>query len=757
MRHKLLFFSIILMAIPVLIFSQVVIQVAEGENVIDGAMLTAAAGDTIELITDGGVYNEDSTIVIDIPITIRAAAGLTDRPTWTCDDASRNISVFANLTLDGIIFDGSLGDALTKDCVRTDSTEGLVLKVNNCVFRNFNDGSDGHGIKGKKEAKLDTLIVTNSRFEHIPGENISYKDGTPDYPAGPIKYTLIENCTFWDGENEAIYIEDADDDSSTDPQPEIIINHLTVVGFNDKPIYPRAINGAVVKNSISVGHIGSPGRIYNLNSVLTNFLYYDCGAEFSLEDDATYDTDLVLEDQNPYFADTENGDFAVAAGSPAALFGNDGFALGDTNNGTWDAANITEWEIVENNDWATLIKNAVSDGDTITFVTDGGEYYTPENISTKEYTLTFRAMPGLVEKPVLTVNYWESYLLKIHGPSTVKGLCFQGNGMLNHPDSTGGDVTGYLLYWEDEGQHYGTTIVEDCDFYSCRLRAINTDDKNTFDTLIVNNCYFEEIGETVIYGKEAVRNIDYARITNNTFYKFGQKGIYLRDVGELEIYHNTFLYCDSTLSGRTGGHAIRTIDDSLITVRDNIFAKIEDEAVLVDGPAPVVEYNLFWLCDSLIKNEHDPTMIFPVFNDVGDPIFRDTTQATLDLAVEINGSAYLYASDGTNLGDPRWGEWDVTGIKEDGLKVPQTYALHQNYPNPFNPSTTIVFELAQAGDVSLNIYNILGQHVATVLDQNMNIGQHKAFWDAEQLSAGIYFYKIKVNGFSKVHKMLLVK
>ena len=85
------------------------------------------------------------------------------------------------------------------------------------------------------------------------------------------------------------------------------------------------------------------------------------------------------------------------------------------------------------------------------------------------------------------------------------------------------------------------------------------------------------------------------------------------------------------------------------------------------------------------------------------------------------------------------------------------YALRQNYPNPFNPTTTIAFDLLENGFVTLKIYNVMGQSVATVVNGTMNAGRHSVAFDASNLSSGVYLYRIEANGFSAEKKMLLMK
>lgn len=89
--------------------------------------------------------------------------------------------------------------------------------------------------------------------------------------------------------------------------------------------------------------------------------------------------------------------------------------------------------------------------------------------------------------------------------------------------------------------------------------------------------------------------------------------------------------------------------------------------------------------------------------------------------------------------------------------LPKTYELYQNYPNPFNPSTVIRFALPVESKVILKVYNILGQEVATLVDGEMVAGYHKVVFNANNLSSGVYFYRLDANKFSKTMKFMLVK
>lgn len=100
---------------------------------------------------------------------------------------------------------------------------------------------------------------------------------------------------------------------------------------------------------------------------------------------------------------------------------------------------------------------------------------------------------------------------------------------------------------------------------------------------------------------------------------------------------------------------------------------------------------------------------------------------------------------------------DPTGIQDDNSSV-QKFQLNQNYPNPFNPSTTISFYLQKAGPVSLTVYNIFGQKIATILQNNLlKEGSHNVVFHAADLPSGVYLYKLTAGNFTATKKMILLK
>ncbi|NNG25987.1 MAG: T9SS type A sorting domain-containing protein, partial [Ignavibacteriaceae bacterium] len=102
----------------------------------------------------------------------------------------------------------------------------------------------------------------------------------------------------------------------------------------------------------------------------------------------------------------------------------------------------------------------------------------------------------------------------------------------------------------------------------------------------------------------------------------------------------------------------------------------------------------------------------------------------------------------------------TTGIEDDqseNSSIPDEFILYQNYPNPFNPSTTISFSIPVNGNVSLKIFNVIGQQVDELVNENLSAGSYSYQWNADKQSSGVYFYKLIIDTYSEIKKMVLLK
>ncbi len=100
---------------------------------------------------------------------------------------------------------------------------------------------------------------------------------------------------------------------------------------------------------------------------------------------------------------------------------------------------------------------------------------------------------------------------------------------------------------------------------------------------------------------------------------------------------------------------------------------------------------------------------------------------------------------------------DMDAVAIDDVETPSAYRLNNNYPNPFNPSTVISYKIANAEQVRLSVYNVLGQEVAVLVDEVQNAGAHELQFNAGTLASGIYMYRLEAGGYTSTQKMILMK
>lgn len=187
----------------------------------------------------------------------------------------------------------------------------------------------------------------------------------------------------------------------------------------------------------------------------------------------------------------------------------------------------------------------------------------------------------------------------------------------------------------------------------------------------------------------------------------------------------------------------------------------------LEGRTAGMEYDQLLVTNNIVM-EIDGTLevqlggsFTPVLGDTFDIILSDSytgvfsntllpTLPTPGLSLEV-----IYADSSVRLaviGVP-------TGLadKKDEDNIPKHFSLSQNYPNPFNPSTTIQFAVPKASNVKVQLFDILGRRVATLVDQKYEPGTYKISVDAGDLPSGLYVYRLQTDGFAKTRKMVLFK
>lgn len=131
--------------------------------------------------------------------------------------------------------------------------------------------------------------------------------------------------------------------------------------------------------------------------------------------------------------------------------------------------------------------------------------------------------------------------------------------------------------------------------------------------------------------------------------------------------------------------------------------------------------------------------------------FWDEDSLSVVVFVQSAGSKTVYQSEAINYNDL------VVSVDDDSELQPREFILEQNYPNPFNPSTVISYQLPASSNVTIKVYDLLGNEVATLVDENKPAGVYEVEFDGNELSSGIYFYKLQAGSLIATKKMVLMK
>lgn len=160
-----------------------------------------------------------------------------------------------------------------------------------------------------------------------------------------------------------------------------------------------------------------------------------------------------------------------------------------------------------------------------------------------------------------------------------------------------------------------------------------------------------------------------------------------------------------------------------------------------------------------------PTTTEPTNPTVGPYVCSDaskTDQVDLSMVTLRQGSATSAPAlmiDGIRIAT-NWGlavTGTATGVEENKSILPTKFELSQNYPNPFNPSTTIKYQVPQNSFVNVSVFDILGNQVKTLVNEEKAAGSYDLKFDASNIPSGVYFYKIQTSSFTQTKKMILMK
>ena len=311
------------------------------------------------------------------------------------------------------------------------------------------------------------------------------------------------------------------------------------------------------------------------------------------------------------------------------------------------------------------------------------------------------------------------------------------------------------------------------------------------DDIVVNNSIFESNYATQFTSIFSANGGAKVKANNCLFTKNYPRAVSLNINARIDFMNCTF-------ANNYGANS------SALSIRNNAESTITNTILWNNGNNPIVIVNVGTNGSILTVNHSDiqfgpDSLIVPdslsilnwgIGNIDDDPLFVDTLINDFHLqdlspcitagidSIEIGG--FWHHSPSTDIeGNPRpnpsgtmpdmgayESEFPVRVI-ENNLELPTRFALYQNYPNPFNPTTTIKWQLPEAGLVTLKIYDVLGSEVTTLVNQELSAGKHETFFNASRFSSGIYFYQLfvsalqskdgKAGKFVQTKKMILLK
>lgn len=622
-----------------------VIQVSEGTGVLSAAISSAADGDVIELISDGGIYAESAKFPsISKSISIVAAEGLVHKPVIRTPEADymfkltgKNAAyVFKGLEIDGT---NGTGTALAKYFLRidnADSTGKMFVSVRDCYLHDFADKF----IKPYANSGIDELIVDNSVFSGGATEGIVLYSGTSSDPAVHLRKASITNSTFYKIEREAIK-------GQTFDSTLVLIDRCTFYDCGNVEaksiLYFRNMEDVEVKNSIFANnHNPDAGEEFADFASSVSLFHHNVAWDIvNIEVGSATVSDTLRAD--PQFADASNGNFTIG-NTTLLTFADDGGSVGDPR---W-VPEPTVIQIAAGTDVLSAAIASVEDGGTIELTTSGGIYSESAQISSISKNITIRAAEGLANKPIIRVNTTD-YILKLTGVNSryvFKGLEIDGS------NGTGSSVSKYFLRIDNlDPAGNMEVIVDDCVIHHFTDKFIKPYGNTGMDSLVVRNSILYNGGsEGIVFysgsSGDPAAIIAYGEVSNTTMYNITReciKGDTYTD-GKIVIDHLTAYNC----GGGTKGMIY--FDDWLdVTVKNSIFVKntFASNFARFESDANIVKNCVIW--DVASYKTEGTTSVTDTLHV--DPQFADAPNGDFTIG---NPILFTFADDGSPVGDPRW-------------------------------------------------------------------------------------------------------
>lgn len=423
---------------------------------------------------------------------------------------------------------------------------------------------------------------------------------------------------------------------------------------------------------------------------------------------------------------------------------------------------IVNWgKVIKTGGGIDSLKSAIYNARSLDRIELTGEEYinTEKIVINKE--LQIAAAIGTSKKPVIyniNSNTFDSvFEIAASGSLQITGVELTGN--------TGGGARRDVLIKTQSlplSEYYFT--AENCSFKESGTentgQIFRAEANSVADSISFKNCLFTGTGGPALqFNNEALNsgryNVKKLTLENSTFWKIGGEAAIVYGGDSLENTPGPSIYinhCTFDSVGTTGTAVLNFDEVHTTEIKNSIFSnsRISAESIRISGAGSAIFY-----CDTfrvgkfvLWRNASASQNILGE-----DPKYVMGTNGNYYLAADspLRGAA----SDGRAMGDLRWEEL-VTDADENSKLNTQSFFLGQNYPNPFNPSTRLEFVLPAEGAVKLEIYDIRGRLVATVMDKYLEAGSHSLEIRSNHISAGIYFYRLSYQDYFITKKMIVL-
>jgi len=378
----------------------------------------------------------------------------------------------------------------------------------------------------------------------------------------------------------------------------------------------------------------------------------------------------------------------------------------------------------------------------------------------------------LVSDPYVSGNLDIEVLVAPNGNLFVP-TCLSGWGTINQVSADSADCVGYYKS-TDQGSHWTwTTIAHDGDLVAYGSENANNYFENfgSMDASIDKNnnlhIVIQGYGSKLVYRTTDTVSANYF---GALYWKTGQSGFKLisrpqdAHIADFDSSYYTDMYAGNAFGhpypsicvDPTGNGLFAIWSQTRITTGGNIDLDIRDVPKLDLWYAYSQNLGTTWSTAAKLANTENGLFA-----------------SCADYLTKPNGTTYrahfVYIADSSNLTSTTWStaaqqvpvvyrtiDFAITGVNDNAGK-PAKFSVDQNFPNPFNPTTEIRYEIGSQSMVTLKVYNIMGQEVATLVNEIQNQGNHSVTFDASKLASGVYLYKLQSGSFVETKKMTLMK